>query len=131
MFERRWISMPIAVVLQLVGLAVVVCGGVPGLADDLPMRLSAGMTRPKLIHKVEPRYTEVAKRAGVQGNVIVEAVIDEKGRVTDVHILRGLPLGLDRNAVEAIQQWRFKPARRGGKPVKVYFTLTATFRIKR
>lgn len=103
----------------------------PKREEDLPLRLSVGMTRPEPIHKVEPRYTQAAQRAGVQGSVLVEAVIDEQGRVTDVRVLHGLPLGLDRNAVEAIQQWRFKPALRGDKPVKVYFTLTVIFSLKR
>jgi len=104
---------------------------VPKSEDDLPIRLSVGMTRPEPIRKVEPRYTQAAQRAGLQGSVMVEAVIDEQGRVTDVRVLHGLPLGLDRNAVEAIQQWRFKPALRGDKPVKVYFTLTVIFSLKR
>ena len=99
--------------------------------DDMPVRLSVGMTRPEAISKVTPKYTEAARKAGVQGTVIVEAVIDEQGRVTNVHVLRGLPMGLDRMAVEAIQQWRFRPAMRGDKPVKVYFTLTAIFSIQR
>jgi protein TonB len=63
--------------------------------------------------------------------VIVEAVIDEQGRVTDVRILRGLPMGLDREAVAAVRQWRFTPATLQGKPVKVYFSLTVNFRIQR
>jgi protein TonB len=48
-----------------------------------------------------------------------------------VRVLHGLPLGLDRTAVEAIQQWRFKPALQGDKPVKVYLTLTVIFSLKR
>ena len=89
------------------------------------------MTRPGLIHQVQPRYTELARRAGVQGTVIVEAIIDEQGRVTNVRLIRGLPMGLDRAAVEAIQQWHFKPAMSGGRPVKVYYTLTVNFTIQR
>jgi protein TonB len=103
--------------------------GVP--ADTAPLHFSVGMTRPEVLYSVPPRYSELARRAGVQGTVIVEAVIDQQGRVTDVRVLRGLPMNLDRAAVEAIQQWRFKPAMMGDHPVKVYYNLTVNFTIQR
>jgi protein TonB len=99
--------------------------------DTSPIRLSFGMTKPEVVHQVQPRYTEIARTAGVQGTVIVEAVIDEQGRVTNERLIRGLPMGLDKAALEAIQQWRFKPALLDGRPVKVYFTLTVNFTIQR
>jgi protein TonB len=101
------------------------------VVDDLPLRLTAEMSRPQPLRPILPRYTEVARRAGVQGTVVVEAIIDEQGHATDVRILRGLPMGLDRAAVEAIQQVTFKPAMMGNRPVKVYFTLTVNFAIQR
>lgn len=100
-------------------------------ANDQPIRLTAAMTRPAVTYQVQPRYSEAARRAGVQGAVTVDAVIDEQGRVTEVRILRGLPMGLDREAVAAVKQWRFTPATLAGKPVKVYFSLTVNFRIQR
>lgn len=106
-------------------------GSGPGVVDDQPVRFAVGMTRPAVIYQVQPRYTEAARKAGVQGAVIVDAVIDEQGRVTDVKLLRGLPMGLDKEAVAAVRQWRFTPATLQGKPVKVYFSLTVNFRIQR
>jgi protein TonB len=103
----------------------------PGPAADLPLRLTAEISRPQALRPILPRYTEPARRAGVQGTVVVEAIIDEQGRATDVRILRGLPMGLDRAAVEAIQQTTFKPAMMGNRPVRVYFTLTVNFAIQR
>jgi protein TonB len=99
--------------------------------DDPPLRLTAEISRPQALRPILPRYTEPARRAGMQGTVVVEAIIDEQGRATDVRILRGLPMGLDRAAVEAIQQTPFKPAMMGNRPVKVYFTLTVNFAIQR
>lgn len=99
--------------------------------DSAPQLLTAEMSRPVPLHPILPRYTEPARRAGMQGTVIVEAIIDEKGNATNVRILRGLPMGLDRSAVEAIQQTQFKPAMIGKRPVKVYFTLTVNFAIQR
>jgi len=102
-----------------------------GVVDDQPIRFTVGMTKPEPVHQVQPRYTEIARRAGVQGTVIVEAIIDEQGNVDNVRVLRSLPLGLDREAVAAVQQWKFTPARMANKPVKVYFVLTVNFGIQR
>ena len=99
--------------------------------DEGPIQLTAEMSRPRPLQPISPKYTEVARRAGLQGSVIVQAVIDEHGRATDVHILRGLPMGLDRSAVEAIERCPFEPARIGSRPVKVYFNLTVNFTIQR
>jgi TonB family protein len=59
--------------------------------------------------------------------VILEAIIDEQGCVTNVHVLKGLPAGLDRAAVQAAMNWVFEPARLEGRPVRVYYSLTVTF----
>ena len=106
-------------------------GDGPGDSQPLVFSVGAGMSRPEIVHQVQPRYTELARRSGTQGAVIVEAIIDEQGRVTNVRLLRGLPMGLDQAAAEAIQQWRFKPATLQGKPVKVYYMLTVNFTIQR
>jgi periplasmic protein TonB len=100
-------------------------------AESAPQILTAEMSRPVPLHPIQPRYTEIARRTGTQGTVIVEAIIDEKGNATKVRILRGLPMGLDQAAMEAIQQTQFKPAMIGSRPVKVYYTLTVTFTIQR
>jgi protein TonB len=102
-----------------------------GLDESAPQILTAEMSRPVALRPIQPRYTEMARRAGMQGTVIVEAVIDERGNATNVRVLRGLPMGLDRAAMEAIQQTQFKPAMIGSRPVKVYYTLTVTFTIQR
>jgi protein TonB len=105
--------------------------GDPGPASNGPIVFKVGMTRPEIVHRVEPRYTEAARKIGLQGVVIVQAVIDEQGRVADVQVLRGLRMGLDEAAVAAIQQWRFTPALLAGKPVKVYYNLTINFQVLR
>lgn len=103
----------------------------PGLVDKAPLVFSFGMTKPEIIHQVQPRYSELARRAALQGAVIVEAVIDELGQVTHVRLIRGLPMQLDLAAMDAIKQWRFKPALLDGRPVKVFYTLTVNFTIQR
>lgn len=91
------------------------------------LRVGGGVQRPELIGKVEPRYTEMAERAKITGTLIVEVVIDQEGCVRRPRILKGLPMGLDRAAMDAVRNWTFEPAVFQGKPVPVYYTLTVSF----
>ncbi len=95
-----------------------------------PLRVGGSVSRPELISSVPIEYPEAASKARVMGVVIVEAIIDEQGDVTSTRVLKGLPLGLDKAAVEAVRQWKFKPAMAYGKPVKVYYTLTVNCRLE-
>lgn len=99
--------------------------------EEGPLYITVGITRPEILHKVNPVYPKAALTANVQGTVIIEAIIDKRGNVTAQRIMKGLPMGLDRAAMDAIKQWRFKPAYRGSEPVEVYFTLTVNFTVQR
>jgi protein TonB len=101
-------------------------GDGPG-SSERPVILRAGITPPQVIHRVLPAYTEPARRARTEGMVILEAIIDTSGRVTAVRVLRSLPFGLEQSAVEAVRQWRYRPALLNGRPQSVYFTLTVHF----
>jgi protein TonB len=101
----------------------------PPLPDE-PIRYRPDMTRPQIVSRVQPQYTELARRARLQGTAIVEAVIDEEGRVRDVRILKSLGMGLDRAALDAVAQWRFTPATLNGRPIKVLYTLTVNFAVQ-
>ena len=92
-----------------------------------PFPVGGNVTRPEKIAGDPPQYTAEAREARVQGVVIVEAVIDEQGKVTNTKVLKDLPMGLSEAAVEAIRTWEFKPARMDGRPVPVYYTLTVNF----
>ena len=94
------------------------------------MRLNDQVTRPVKISGPNPMYTEIARKARIQGVVIVEAIIAKDGSVADVKILKPLPMGLDQAAVEAVRQWRFEPATLDGRPVDVYYNLTINYRLK-
>ncbi len=110
-------------------LAAVCCGGVL-FAQDIAQRpdRAGGDVKPIVIKRVKPVFTETARKARVTGIVIVETVIDKKGIVRDVKILKPLPFGLDQAAAEAVRQWRFRPATRYGRPVDVIFEVTIPFR---
>ncbi|RPH56897.1 energy transducer TonB, partial [bacterium] len=106
-------------------------GGVPGgMVDEAPLRVGGAVSRPEKISGPQPVYTEMARKARVQGVVIVEAIIDEKGNVTNARVLKGLPMGLDKAALEAVQRWKFKPATLNGRPVRVYYSLTVNFQVQ-
>jgi protein TonB len=111
--------------------------GVPGGIEDGDAagggevhRVHGDVAKPEVLARVEPVYTEPARRARIQGVVIVETVIDTQGRVTDARVLKSLPMGLSESAVDAVRQWRFKPATLDGRAVSVYFTLTVKFELQ-
>jgi protein TonB len=111
-------------------------GGVPGAQPPLPAaepdriyKLDLVSTSPVPVYRPAPVYPEVARRLHREGTAIVEAVIDRRGRVVDVHILRDPGLGLGEAAVEAILAWRYEPATLDGRPVAVWLTVTVTFKL--
>ena len=87
------------------------------------------MQPPVPVSQPQPDYPETARRARVEGKVILQAVITESGTVESVKVLRSNPL-LDEAAIAAVRRWRYKPATLDGQPVKVYFTVIVTFKLE-
>jgi TonB family protein len=85
---------------------------------------------PIKVHAPPAQYTEKARKARVQGVVVVQAIIDEEGRVLCPRAATTLPEGLDAAAVAAVKQWRFRPATSGGKPVAVNYSMTVSFTLQ-
>jgi TonB family protein len=100
-------------------------------ADDAGdiYRPGPGVSAPKVIHKVDPRYTQQARRALVQGTVVLEVVVDEHGSPARTSIVSPIGFGLDDRAQEAVSQWAFKPGRKDGKAVKTITPVTVDFRL--
>jgi TonB family protein len=92
-------------------------------------RAGGEVSSPALITKVEPEYSEEARKAKYSGVVRLSVVIDEHGVPTDIHVTGPLGLGLDEKAVEAVQKWRFRPGLKNGKPVKVRASIEVSFRL--
>lgn len=113
------------------GPMVIIGNADPEPVNDVPIVVGGAVKKPEILFKTQPRYTELARRAGIQGLVVLKAVIDERGYVTNLEIERGQPMGLDQAAVEAVRTWRFKPATLHGRPVKVYYYLTVNFQLQR
>jgi len=92
-------------------------------------KIGGGVSQPTLISKIEPEYSEEARKAKWQGTVEMEIVVDEHGVPKEMRVTRALGLGLDQKALEAVAKWRFKPGMKDGKPVPVIATVQVNFRL--
>lgn len=106
----------------------VVGGTGPGLTDE-PLRIGGDVKAPQLTNRVEPSYPEAARKARMEGVVILEAIITASGSVQDVKVLKSVNPLLDAAASRAVQQWRYRPATLNGRAVRVYLTVTVTFNL--
>jgi protein TonB len=89
-----------------------------------------GSVRPPVaIFTPDPEFSEEARKAKFSGNVMVSLIVDPSGKPRNVHVLRGVGMGLDQKAVEAVEQYKFKPAMKDGKPVAVYVNIEVNFQI--
>ncbi|HET8797619.1 MAG TPA: TonB family protein [Thermoanaerobaculia bacterium] len=89
-----------------------------------------GGTQPREIDRPVPRYPAAARRAGVQGPVVVRGIVRRDGTIDNVEILKDLPFGLGEEARRAVSRWRFRPATVRGEPIDVYYTVTVNFRLQ-
>lgn len=87
------------------------------------------VTQPKLVHKVEPAYTEQAREAKISGSVKLSLIVEKEGVASNLKIVGSLDPGLDANAIAAVKQWRFQPATKDGKPVRVQAIIIVNFRL--
>ncbi len=104
----------------------------PSPAPGEPYRFIVGgaITEPLKIDGPAPIYPDAAKRARIQGVVVLEAVIETDGSVHDLKALRPLPLGLTEAAEDAVKKWRYQPATLEGKPVPVKYIVTVRFNLQ-
>jgi protein TonB len=89
-----------------------------------------GVAPPVAIETIAPAYPELARRAHVEGVVILEAIIGADGSVHDVRVLRGTSPLLDPAALEAVRRWRYRPARIGDRNVAVFLNVVVTFALR-
>jgi len=101
---------------------------VPKFVPTTPqrIRISGGVTKGLLIHRVEPTYPVLARSARVQGDVVLNAVIDANGQIQNLQLVSGHPM-LVPAAIAAVKQWRYKPYLLNGQPVEVETTITVIF----
>ena len=103
----------------------------PMLVDGAYKIGTGGIGFPGCLACPDPSYSDQARSAKVSGNVVLHLIVTAEGRAANIHVKRSLGYGLDEQAIEAVGNWRFKPAVNAeGKPVPVWTDIEVTFRIK-
>jgi TonB family protein len=88
-----------------------------------------GTTAPSVLSKVDPEYSEEARKAKYSGTVTLSIVVNTDGRAENIRVVKSLGMGLDEKAIEAVQKWRFKPGANKGAPVRVGAQIEVNFRL--
>ncbi len=97
--------------------------------QEVVYKPGADVKAPKLIHYVEPEFSDSSDEAFVDGIVKISTVVTPDGLPTDLHILSGLNSKVDGTAVDAVKQWRFQPGTKDGEAVKVQVTVEVSFHL--
>jgi protein TonB len=113
------------------GVAGGILGGIvtappPPPPPAAPVRVGGDISAPRLIHRVDPEYPELAVLAQIEGMVILEATVDRTGAVRDTRVLRSHGV-LDEAAMDAVREWRYEPLLLNGKPTPFVLTVTVSF----
>jgi len=99
------------------------------LSSGEVFRVGNGVSAPAVLYKVDPEYSEEARKAHLSRTVLLNLIVDATGRASNIHVVRGLGNGLDEKAVEALNKWKFKPGYKEGQPVAVAATIEVNFRL--
>ena len=99
------------------------------VGQTAPYRIGGDVTAPVVVSKTEPRYTDEARIAKLEGTVGIAMVVNEEGVPYDMRVTRSLGLGLDEYAIAAVTLWRFKPGTKEGKPVPVIANIEVNFHL--
>lgn len=102
----------------------------PAPVDEGPIRVGGQIKEPKKTKHVLPVYPEIARKARLEGTVILEVIVSKQGKVRDIKVLKGLSMGLTEAAVEAVRQWEYEPSTLNGRPVEVIITVTSRFSLQ-
>jgi TonB family protein len=93
------------------------------------MQVRANILAPRVITKVQPEYSEEARRARYEGKVVISVVVETNGKAGDLKVIRPLGLGLDEKAIEAVHKWTFEPGTKDGEAVRVQASIELNFRL--
>jgi TonB family protein len=92
-------------------------------------RVGGGVSAPSVLFKVDPEYSEEARKAKYSGTVLLSVIVDTEGHARDIRVVKSLGMGLDEKAVEAVQKWKFKPGMKGNAAVNVRAQIEVNFRL--
>ena len=114
-----------------------VIGGMNTMAQPLapkkegpkaPVRVGGRVKEPRVITRVDPVYPALARQTHMQGSVVIDAIIDEHGNITQENVVSGPPL-LIQAALDALKKWKYEPTYLNDEPVPVQLSVTVTFRL--
>lgn len=92
-------------------------------------KVGGGVTAPAVLYKVDPEYSEEARKAKYSGTVLLSVIVDTEGKARDIRVVKSLGMGLDEKAIEAVQKWKFKPGMNKGTAVNVRAQIEVNFRL--
>ena len=129
--RKVWLAASLAVIVAFVFATFVVTPvrAQSGKKDDKVYKMADGITPPKLLKKVEPKYTPEAKDAKIEGAVVLKVVVTTEGKADNIEVVKGIDPSLDQSAMDAVAQWVFQPGTKDGQPVNVSATIEINFRI--
>jgi len=104
-------------------------GGSKPLLPSAPLPVGGDVKQAKLISSTPPLYPALAKTQHIEGNVRVDALVDENGRISSMKVISG-PTLLHQAAMDAIRQWKYQPATLDGKTVPMHLTVTLQFKLQ-
>jgi protein TonB len=104
--------------------------GTGGGCCDGPFHVGGGVSAPVVVHRIDPEYSEEARKARFEGTVLLAAIVRRDGRVEVLNLLRSLGFGLDQNAIDALRKWRFRPGTKDGQAVDVRLNIEVSFHIR-
>ena len=108
-------------------------GGVagPGMGGGVGggvFRVGDGVSAPSVLFRVDPEYSEEARKAKYSGTVLLGITVDTEGHARDIHVVKSLGMGLDEKAMEAVAKWKFRPGMKNGLAVNVRAQIEINFR---
>ncbi len=101
----------------------------PEVIEGQVVDLTPDVVRPEIVSRVNPSYPPIAQQKKIEGTVIIGVLISERGDVAEAKVLRGSGYGLNEAALSAVRKWRFRPAVKEGKRVKVWMTYPIVFKL--
>ncbi len=103
----------------------------PSAGDSTRLFVPGGeVTEPRVLYRVEPSYSEIARKLRLEGVAVLQAIISAAGSVEEVRVVQSAHALLDADAVRAVERWRYRPATLKGRPVRVSLTVTVEFRLR-
>ncbi len=132
--DERWhnIDVVTAAYLTIFGMLVIPLPAIAQLSSNppsAPLKVGPDVTAPRATYAPDPQYSPDALDSDYEGTVVLWVVVGADGRIQECKVARSIGLGLDEQAMAAVRQWRFDPARQHGKPVAVQINVEVSFRL--